>query len=429
VPARTALVCLHAFQPNASTIKRIDNVCQGLSFGGIIKVSEYFRIMPSVKGKTPGGRPAEVRFAGAEIESVALLAGRATRRKSPETCVFLAPGFIDIQVNGFAGLDFNRGDFRAHELISACRAILRTGVTRFCPTLISAPMDQLCGAVREIRHACEKDDLVREMVLGIHLEGPYISSEDGPRGAHPRSHVSKPNWEEFERLLQLSNGGIRLVTVAPELPGALEFIRKASRMRLVIGLGHCSPEPEIIDAAVEAGAKLSTHLGNGAHHMLARHANYIQKQMAHDGLMASIICDGHHLPDYFVKNLVRAKGRSKVILITDAAAATLAPSGRYSLGEVTVEAGQDGILRLAGTPYLAGSTLTMDQAIGNCTRFAGIALTSAVNMATVNPARLVGGLSGRLEKGQRADVVVFRFARHRMHIEHVYLAGRLVYSA
>jgi N-acetylglucosamine-6-phosphate deacetylase len=384
--------------------------------------------MTSVSGKTPGGRSAEVRFAGATFESVLSFDDRGTQRKPAEKNVYLAPGFIDIQVNGFAGVDFNHPGFRAHELVSVCRAMLRTGVTRFCPTLISAPMDQLCGAVREIREACETNDLVRSMVLGIHLEGPYISPEDGPRGAHPRAHVSVPNWAEFDRLYQLSNGCIRLVTVAPEIPGALEFIRQASRMGLVVGLGHCSPEPEIVDAAVEAGATLSTHLGNGAHYMLARHINYIQKQMAHDGLMASIICDGHHLPDYFVKNLVRAKGRSKVMLITDAAAATQAPPGRYSLGEVTVDAGRDGILRLAGTPYLAGSTLTMDQAIVNCARFAGVTLASAVNMATVNPARLFGGLSGRLERGQRGDVVVFRFARHQMHIEQVYLGGRLVFS-
>jgi N-acetylglucosamine-6-phosphate deacetylase len=163
--------------------------------------------------------------------------------------------------------------------------------------------------------------------------------------------------------------------------------------------------------------------------MLDRHQNYLQKQLAHDGLMASIICDGRHLPDYFVKNVVRAKGRSKVILITDATAASYAPPGRYSLGYIQVEADDDGALRLAGTPYLTGSTLTMEKAIGNCADFAGIPLASAINMATVNPARLFEGISGKLEAGQRADLVLFRVKRKKIRIERVYLAGRLLYSA
>jgi len=385
--------------------------------------------MATITGKIPGGRFTEVQFAGDKIASAATAAAPGSHRKPSETGLFLAPGFIDIQVNGFAGVDFNHPDFRAQKLPAVCDAMLRTGVTRFCPTLITAPVDQLCSAVQEILEACDQYDLVRSMVLGVHLEGPYISPDDGPRGAHPRAHVADPNWQEFERFFQLSQGLIRLVTLAPERPGALEFIRKASQLGLVVALGHCSPQPQIVDAAVEAGAVLSTHLGNGAHHMLPRHANYVQKQMAHDGLMASIICDGHHLPDYFVKNLIRAKGKSKIILVTDATAATQAPSGRYSLGGVDVEAGEDGILLLPGTPYLAGSTLTMDHAIVNCARFAGVTLASAINMATVNPASLFEGVSGRLEKGERADLVRFSLKQRRMHIEQVYVAGRLAFSS
>jgi N-acetylglucosamine-6-phosphate deacetylase len=220
-----------------------------------------------------------------------------------------------------------------------------------------------------------------------------------------------------------------MVTVAPEVPGGLAFIQKASQSGLMVGIGHCKPEPETVDHAVRAGAVISTHLGNGTHQMLDRHQNYLQKQLANDGLMASIICDGPHLPDYFVKNVVRAKGKSRVILISDATAASHAPAGRYSLGDLEVEAGGDGVLRLAGTPYLTGSTLTMDRAIGNCAAFAGITLASAINMATVNPAKLFEGISGKLEKGQRADLVIFRAKRKKIHILRVYLAGRLLYSA
>jgi N-acetylglucosamine-6-phosphate deacetylase len=267
------------------------------------------------------------------------------------------------------------------------------------------------------------------MVLGIHLEGPYINPADGPRGAHPRAHVTPPDWSEFEHLLKRGQGLVKMVTLAPEMPGALAVIQKSSKAGLVVGIGHCDAEPETIDHAVLAGARISTHLGNGTHQMLDRHQNYMQKQLAHDGLMASIICDGPHLPDYFVKNVVRAKGKSRVILITDATAASHVAAGQYTLGELEIEAGDDGILRLAGTPYLTGSTLTMDRAIGNCAKFSGITLASAINMATANPAGLFDSINGKLEVGQRADLVLFKVKGRKIRIQQVYLAGRLVHSA
>ena len=385
--------------------------------------------MTVIKGKTPGGRVAEIHLDGERIASVSTHQSNRSDQQAPDEDMRIAPGFIDIQVNGFCGVDFNHPNFQGDDLIDVCPNLIETGVTVFCPTLITADYSRLARNITEIRKACKKHPLVRSMVLGIHLEGPYINPADGPRGAHPRAHVCHPDWDEFERLLKLGQGLVRMVTVAPELPGGVEFIQKASQRGLVVGIGHCNPEPGMVDRAVRAGAGISTHLGNGTHQMLDRHKNYLQKQLAHDGLMASIICDGLHLPDYFVKNLVRAKGRAKVVLITDATAASYAPSGSYSLGDLEVEADADGALRLGGTPYLTGSTLTMERAIENCADFAGIPLASAIKMATVNPAKLFEGLSGKLEKGQRADLVLFTAKRKIIRIERVYLAGRLLYSA
>lgn len=385
--------------------------------------------MTAIRGKICGGPVSEIQLDG---ERIAGIFTRKTKRKDhrvPDGNIRIAPGFIDIQSNGFAGVDFNHSDFDGNEMVDVCRNLLTTGVTRFCPTLITADYKRLARNITEIRKACDKSPLVRSMVLGIHLEGPYINPEDGPRGAHPRTWVIPPDWSEFSRLLSLGKGLVRLVTVAPEVPGGLAFIQKAARSGLVVGLGHCKPEPDTVDRAVRAGARLSTHLGNGTHQMLDRHKNYLQKQLAHDGLMASIICDGHHLPDYFVKNVVRAKGKSRVILITDATAASKATTGRYTLGDVEVEAGDDGVLRLPGTPYFSGATLTMERAITNCAVFAGITVASAINMATANPARLFDGISGKLEKCQRADLVLFKSCRKKIKILQVYLAGRLMFSA
>ena len=384
--------------------------------------------MSVIKGKIAGKKIVDIRLEGERIADISVRSLSRNDQRWPDEEIWIAPGFIDIQVNGFSGVDLNHANFRGDDLLGVCRNLLTTGVTRFCPTLITADHQQLARNIKEIRRACEKHPLVRTMVLGIHIEGPYINPEDGPRGAHPSAHVVRPDWGEFERLLSLAAGRVRMVTVAPEVPGGLAFIQKASHSGLVVGIGHCKPEPDIIDQAVGAGAKISTHLGNGTHKMLDRHQNYLQKQLAHDGLMASIICDGTHLPDYFVKNVVRAKGKSRVILISDATAASHAPVGRYSLGDLEIEADDDGTLRLAGTPYFTGSTLTMDRAIANCAAFAGITLASAIRMVTENPAALFDGISGKLETGQRADLVLFKAQRKKINIQRVYLAGRLLYS-
>ena len=385
--------------------------------------------MSVVKGRIPGGRLAEVQLDGERIARIFIHKPNLDGSRFPAEDVLIAPGFIDIQVNGFAGIDINHPNFKGDDLVDVCRDLLSTGVTRFCPTLITADHTQLGRLIKEIRLSYKRHLLVRSMVLGIHLEGPHINPADGPRGAHPRAHVTPPDWSKFEHLLKLGHGLVRMVTLAPEMPGGLSFIQSATKAGLVVGIGHCDAEPETIDHAVLAGAQISTHLGNGTHQMLDRHQNYMQKQLAHDGLMASIICDGPHLPDYFVKNVVRAKGKSRVILITDATAASHAAAGQYTLGELEIEAGEDGVLRLAGTPYLTGSTLTMDKAIGNCAEFSGITLASAINMATANPAGLFGSINGKLEAGQRADLVVFKAKGKKIRILQVYLAGRLVHSA
>ena len=385
--------------------------------------------MNVIKAKTPGGRYTEIHLDGERLARVVTHPSVFGDQRSRQDDLRAVPGFIDIQVNGFCGIDFNQPNFKGNDLVDVCRKLPETGVTAFCPTLITADYSRLARNITEVREVCRKHTLVRSMVLGIHLEGPYINPEDGPRGAHPRACVSQPDWDKFKHLLELGQGLVRMVTVAPEIPGGLTFIQKATTAGLTVGIGHCAPEPDMVDRAVSAGTRISTHLGNGTHQMLDRHKNYFQKQLAHDGLMASIICDGIHLPDYMVKNVVRAKGRSKIVLITDATAASHAGPGRYSLGDLEVEADDEGALRLAGTPYLSGSTLTMDRAIGNCAEFAGIPLAAAIKMATVNPAKLFEGASGKLEQGRRADLVLYQAKGKQIKIEQVYLAGRLVYSA
>jgi N-acetylglucosamine-6-phosphate deacetylase len=379
-------------------------------------------------GVTFSGNTIQLNLQGGKIQSFEILTERPDPAAEDGDRIVLSPGFIDIQVNGFAGVDFNHENFRPGQMEAACRAMLPTGVTGFFATLVTNSYAGLRAGVEKILEARAMSPLVAHMVKGIHIEGPHISREDGARGAHALEHVAAPNPEEFQRLHQLSQGLIKLVTLAPELPGAPEFIKCASKLGVVTALGHCAPEPEDIQEAVGQGAAMSTHLGNGAHNLLPRTANHIQVQLAQDSLMASIICDGHHLPGYFIKNLLRAKGHASTILITDATAAAAALPGIYTLGGLEVEAGTDGVLRLPGTPYLAGSTLTMDRAISNCARAGEIGLEQAVEMATAVPARLFPGIGGSFEPGQPADFI--RMALYNEHLEVIesYIAGRLEYK-
>ena len=238
--------------------------------------------------------------------------------------------------------------------------------------------------------------------------------------------VRDPDWDLFCRLQDASGGLIRLVTLAPERPRAIEMIRRLRDAGITVAVGHTDATEADIDLAVEAGAQLSTHLGNGAHAVLPRHRNYIQKQLATDALMASVIADGHHLPDYFVKNLIRCKGPDRVVLITDAMAAASAPPGTYRLGEVEAEVGPDGYVRLPGTPYLAGSALTMDRAVENMARFAGLPLGEALRLATRQPRRLFPGLGAGVTPGEPADLVVLR-SGPSLSVMATIAGGKLVY--
>lgn len=318
----------------------------------------------------------------------------------------IAPAFADLQVNGFAGVDLNRPGHGPPELRRVVEALWRHGVARFLPTVITAPLESMRATLAALAAARAADPVLAYAMPGIHLEGPFLAPEDGPRGSHPAAAILDPDWEVFQRLQEAAGGLIRLATLAPERPGAIPLIGRLRATGVAVGLGHTDAAPDDIDRAVAAGAQISMHLGNGAHALLPRHRNYIQKQLATDGLLASIIADGHHLPDYMVQNIVRCKGPERMLLITDAMAAAGAPPGRYRLGEVLAEVGPDGYVRLPGTPYLAGSALTMERAVENAARFAGVSLDRALAWATSHPRRLIPALGEELAVGAAADLVL-----------------------
>jgi N-acetylglucosamine-6-phosphate deacetylase len=337
---------------------------------------------------------------------------------------YLCSGFFDPQVNGYGGVDFNGKHLNPERLHQAVITLASSGVTRFLPTLITASRERTVRQLRILAQAIEKDPVFEHMCFGIHLEGPYLSPEDGPRGAHPREFVRLPNWDEVEQFQEACGGRIRLMTLAPEIDGAIPFVEKCVEKGIVIGIGHTDAPEEILENAFRAGAKISCHLGNGAHAVLPRHRNPIQKQLSMDGLMASIIVDGIHLPDYVVKNFVRAKGVDRVLLTTDSMAGAAAPAGRYTLGDLEVEVREDDrSARLPGTPYLAGSTLTMNQAVNHVIRFAEVDLASAVQMAVQNGAKLLPDLESQIVPGAPANLLLFEYVGKKVVVHSTWVHG------
>jgi N-acetylglucosamine-6-phosphate deacetylase len=294
------------------------------------------------------------------------------------------PGFFDLQVNGFAGVDFNDPAVSGEAIAEALERQRATGVTRCLPTLITSSLEEFSACARAVtasRHPA---------VAGIHMEGPYISPEDGARGAHRRACVVPASIDDFNRRQDVCHGGIRLVTLAPEVAGALALIEHLVETGVRAAIGHTAASPAQIGDAVKAGATLATHLGNGCPQMLPRHPNVMWELLAADEVHASLIVDGHHLPASTVKAMMRAKSLARTILVTDAIAAAGCAPGRFAIGEVTCELSEDGRVSLPGTPYLAGSALTMNKAVQNSVRFAGVTLEEAAAMASSNPAKFVG---------------------------------------
>ncbi len=299
-------------------------------------------------------------------------------------------GFADLQVNGFAGVDFNDPNLTPDNFIRATRALLETGVTTYCPTVITNSKENLVRIFSTLRQAVENDPIAGRMIPCFHLEGPYISEKDGYKGAHDDKYIRNPSREEFEELQKAAGGRIGLVTLAPEREGAIEFIKYLRGKDIKVAIGHTAASQDQIDEAVKAGVSLSTHLGNGIARQLDRTANPIMDQLASDSLSASFIADGHHIPESALKVFFRAKGIDKSILVTDAMSAAGAPSGIYTLGGLTMEVGGERIVHLPGQPYLAGSALTMPEAVENAVRLGGVSFDKALRMAFGNPLRYLG---------------------------------------
>lgn len=381
-----------------------------------------------VQGRLPGGRVVGIQVAD-EVVSHIIPA-------EPDGAELVVPGLLDLQVNGYGGVDFNDGALDADRVAQVVRAEWARGIPTICPTLVTGPEERILDALAAIAAARRADPLVRRAIACVHVEGPYLSAEDGPRGAHDPEFLRAPDVAELARWQRAAGGVVGIVTLAPEVPGALDYIKAASAEGVVVSVGHSAADRDQIAEAADAGATLCTHLGNGCAQLLPRHDNLLWPQLADDRLCAGFIADGHHLPaDMFVA-MTRAKGTDRSVLVSDSVALAGSPPGRYRTavgGEVELSASRRLSLAGSGGRILAGSVSCLTECLEWAMRDAGLSAAAAFQMATVNPWRVLAGGTvvpgaagrGQLHVGVPADLTVFEpdSRTGRLRVSKVVVAG------
>lgn len=341
--------------------------------------------------------------------------------------LFLSPGLVDLQVNGCSGFDVNTPQLTPDTIAELVDAMLSRGVTCFAPTIITAPEDKICRALSIIAKTRRSYPRAAACIPFAHVEGPHISPLDGYRGAHPADSVRPPSIAEFERWQQASGGLVGMVTLSPHFEESCAYIAALTKQGIHVAIGHTHASPQEIRRAIDAGARLATHLGNGIAPEIPRHRNAIWPILADDRISATFIADGHHLPSDVLKVMLRAKTLQHSVLVSDSVALAGMPRGTY----VTpvgghVELGPDGRLCVFGSELLAGATASLVQGISNLVRTSDMLLYEALAMATTNPGKFARG-RGQLTTGSRADLFRFRW-QDSILIEDVWLAGEQVYT-
>ena len=344
--------------------------------------------------------------------------------------LYIAPGLIDNQINGYFNVDFSGNNLSVYDLITAAKAIWKDGVTSFLPTLVTNSNENLLRNFRILDEAIRSNKQLNESIPGFHLEGPYISPDEGFRGAHPLKYIRKPSWDEFNRFQEAAVGRIIQITVAPELEGAMDFISSCSKAGVTVAIGHTNASAEQITQAVECGAKLSTHLGNGCANLINRHKNPLWPQLANDQLTPSIIADGHHLTPEEIRVFYKVKGSDNLILTSDVIfLAGMAP-GKYSFLESEVNLTREGMIINTELNCLAGAFFPLKKGVENIMNFTGCSLTKAINMASLNVANIYGlSNRGTLDPGKRADLIQFERNGNELLIRKTFLDGKLVFGA
>jgi N-acetylglucosamine-6-phosphate deacetylase len=370
------------------------------------------------------GQPLEIKISEGKISSV-----QDALEELPQD-IYIGPGLFDIQVNGYAGMDYNLVQNNFANLAQISHKLYEQGVTSHFPTIITTSPDQFSKLIRQIMQLRELDELAKDSIAGIHIEGPFISPEDGPRGAHPREHVIAPDWDLVQKWQEEADGLIRMITFSPEWENSISFIKSCVKNGILVSIGHTNANPQQIVDAVKAGARLSTHLGNGMHPILARHPNYLWSQLAEENLSASIIADGFHLPKEVIKVFKKVKGEN-LLLVSDSVSLAGMPPGDYHSpigGQVTLTS--EGKLHLSSNPkILAGSAMNLRQGVSFLLENHLASIKVAWEMASTRPHQLFDMNFNPFQKGQNADFIVVKAeAGASFQVLKTIKNGKVVYS-
>lgn len=383
--------------------------------------------MPSEKNTIRGILYSDEGFVAITMENGKILEIQKT--SDPETAqdVYVAPGLIDVQINGYMGVDFSGPDLTVEGVRKATKALWKAGVTSYFPTIITSDIDLIKRNFSVLAKA-KQDPEIGPSIPGFHLEGPYISPLAGFRGAHLEKYIKAPDWDEFQEIQKAAQNGIILLTMAPELKGAIPFIKKCVASGVTVSLGHHNGSATDVRLAVAAGAKMATHLGNGCANEINRHNNPLWPQLSNDALTASIIADGFHLTREEVRTFYKAKGVGNTILVSDALDLAGLPPGEYTRGERSLVLTPD-VVQLPKENVLAGAASPISKCVGVVMEFTECGLKNAIQMASTNPAKLFSlNDLGIIEIGKRGDLIQFTMENNRMIILKTYVNGSLVYS-
>lgn len=335
-------------------------------------------------------------------------------------------GLCDIQLNGFAGIDFNNPNLNPEEFHRSMQALLRTGVTNVLPTLITADQGDLYRNFEALERARASSPIAQLMVQGYHLEGPFLNPAQGFAGCHPSKFMGqKPSWEKFASWQAASGGRIKLLTVAPEMPGVLELIDKCVESGVRVSLGHTNASHEDIRKAVDAGASLSTHLGNGVAQLLPKVDNPILSQLAEENLSASFIADGYHQKPHVLRVYIKAKGSDRTILISDGTAASGTVPGTYYLGATKIQSKPEGVVHLFGTQNLAGSAATLLECLQNVITWYNISLEQGIRWGSIHPRQLLGWPTTQCV-GDPAELLDWVYSKDRWNLASVQLGTQII---
>ena len=374
------------------------------------------------------GKPVQVKIKNGKIVSVKEIKKLREKNKT----LLIAPGFFDNQVNGFAGVSFAFGesDLTPEDIEKATHELWKFGVTSYLPTLTTNSAEVLERNFSLLAKAVNDSRLLGS-IPGFHLEGPYINPEDGFRGAHPKQFVRLPDWDEFEKFNKAAGRKILQITLAPEMEGAQDFIRKCKENGIVVAAGHHNANKQQLDLAIENGALIATHIGNGCANMINRHNNPLWPQLSNDNLMISIICDGFHLLPEEIRVFYKVKGPEKTILTSDVTMyAGLVPGTYETQTGETIELTKEGRLYYPAQNVLYGSASPIIKGVGHIIEVTGCSLADAITMASSNPAKLYNlNDRGTLEAGKRADLILFTLEDFKINIKKTFVNGEMVYSA